>query len=66
MHRALLPEVVRVVEDVRVQVDRGAVDEELAELHRDLLAAERDLAVARHALRDVARVLYRLLDLVRR
>ena len=31
----VLPEVVGVVKDVRVQIDRGAVDEELADLRRE-------------------------------
>ena len=58
----VFPEEVGVVEDVGVQVDRRAVDEELADLPRDVLAVELDLAVDGHLLRDVLRRLDGFLD----
>mmetsp|Transcript_49277 Transcript_49277/g.164526 ORF Transcript_49277/g.164526 Transcript_49277/m.164526 type:complete len:387 (+) Transcript_49277:107-1267(+) len=58
----ILPEEVWVLEHVRVQVDGGAVDKQLANHPLDVAPPERDLAVARHPLRDVAGVCDQFLD----
>ena len=58
----VLPEELRVVEDVRVQVDGRTVNKKLADAFGDGRALEADLTVDGHALGDHPRLLDGLLD----